>query len=198
MENIRFGKLVVKEFIKSPGNNHWLCLCDCGGTRKVKRYSDLTKGDYKSCGCNSHGLKRLKNPLYGVWTEMKKRCYNPNQKTYGYYGGRGIKVCNEWINNPIAFVNWSEANGYKQGLTIDRINTNGNYEPNNCRWVTLKENQNNRRSNVIIEYQDIEYTIQELVEKIAIVDRSCFYHRYYISNWDLERALFTPSRRAIN
>lgn len=93
----------------------------------------------------------IDDPLYCVWCEMKQRCLNPNNKKYEVYGKRGIKVCEEWKNSFHAFRFWAISHGYKKGLTIDRINTNGNYEPSNCRWVTQKVQQNNRRNNRVID-----------------------------------------------
>lgn len=159
----RFGKLFVVEFLGLKYNKAmWLCKCDCGKTAKVLSQC-LLKGDTKSCGCihkkqlvernktqnfnryKTHNLSKTK--LYKRWVKMKYRCYNTNSKDYKYYGGRGIKVCDEWKNDFIAFYNWSIKNGYKEDLTIDRINVDGDYEPSNCRWATWKEQANNKRTN---------------------------------------------------
>jgi hypothetical protein len=90
-----------------------------------------------------HGC--CKNPLYSVWDDMKRRCYNPERKQYKDWGGRGIIVCKEWLKDPIVFIEWAEKNGYKKGLSFDRIDNNGNYEPNNCRFITKKENGQKKR-----------------------------------------------------
>ena len=151
--NSRYGKLIIIKEI-SPlkyGKNKFrrmLCKCDCGKIKKIT-LSHLRTGNIVSCGCyrlekqTKHGLK--KHPLYGVWKGIKKRCRNEKEKCYEYYGGRGISVYQEWIENFIPFFKWALENGYKKGLEIDRINNNGNYEPKNCRFITHKENCQNRR-----------------------------------------------------
>ena len=91
-------------------------------------------------GRTTHGQKHTK--LYRKWEYMKSRCNNPNTKYFRFYGGKGVKVCNDWNNNFMSFKEWSESNGYEDGLTIDRIDSNGNYEPSNCQWITMNENIN--------------------------------------------------------
>ena len=110
----------------------------------------------------------LRNPkLYSLWRTMLHRCYNPKRQSYKRYGGRGIQVCEEW-KDPIKFMNWAEVNGYKEGLQIDRINNNGNYCPENCRWVTPKENSRNTRKNVNITLNGKTKTVSEWCEIIKI------------------------------
>lgn len=152
----KFGKLTVVEF---KGSNNktgalWLCKCECGN-EKIITSRNLLSGVTKSCGCLSkekpnhttHGLCYTR--LHGVWASMKSRCYNPNNKRYKNYGGRGIKVCDEWQEfRP--FYNWAIANGYDENAprgqyTIDRIDVNGDYEPHNCRWITIEEQQKNKQ-----------------------------------------------------
>lgn len=133
----------------------YLCLCDCGKTKKIIGES-LARGTTKSCGCHrgdplirystKHGHRYER--IYSIYCDMKKRCYN--QKCIGYknYGGKGITICDEWLNDFESFYNWSMENGYSDNLTIDRINSAGNYEPANCRWITRSENITRRN----IEY----------------------------------------------
>lgn len=117
-----------------------------------------------------HGLSHTR--IYNVWSSMKARCYNPNCPEYKYYGIRGIKVCDDWKNNFISFYNWAMANGYRDDLSIDRINNNGNYESTNCRWATRQEQCNNRRSNYIVEYKGEKHTITEIHNETKIDRRT--------------------------
>jgi len=149
----RFGRLVVIEEAgrASDGRVRWLCKCDCGDYTSTPCTKTLRNGTCRSCGCiererpnkQTHGMTNTK--LFGVWNGIKQRCYNPNSKSYKTYGDRGIKVCDEWRDDFMTFHNWAIANGYKEGLTIDRIDNDGDYEPNNCRWITLQENVSKMR-----------------------------------------------------
>jgi hypothetical protein len=152
----RFGKLVVlKEVPKPDGikdkHKFWLCLCDCGNQKIV---SDGNIGrNTISCGCyrnssrpKKHGFASHKkyDKLYHTWNGIKYRCYNEKSKDYKHYGGRGITVCEAWLNDFLTFRDWAIANGYTDELTIDRIDVNGNYEPSNCRWITVAEQNRNK------------------------------------------------------
>ena len=164
-----------------------MCKCDCGKISNVKT-SSLLNGNTKSCGCMKleasarngkistpiHGLS--KTSLYQTWADMKRRCYNKNHKEFHLWGGRGIIVCSEWLNNPKEFIEWSLKNNYRKGLQLDRTNNDGNYEPNNCRFVTPAINSRNSRRTKLTQSE--VYEIRESNSKnyiIAIeynVDRS--------------------------
>lgn len=152
----RFGRLVaVRVSGKYNGKYIWECMCDCGNVVCVEG-SKLTNGHTKSCGClrrdgtkkakYSHGL--CKTRLYRIWSNIKTRCLNHNVDNFKYYGGRGITICDEWRDDFQSFYDWAIANGYKEGLTIERKDSDGNYSPQNCEWITLSENAtraNNKR-----------------------------------------------------
>lgn len=134
-------------------------------------------GRVKSCGCLiNHNLKHgmYKTKLYNVWYGIKRRCLHKNDPHYENYGARGISVCDEWKDDFLAFYNWAIENGYDENkkLSIDRINVNGNYEPNNCRWVTMKTQQNNRRNNHRITYKGETKTLQQWAEHFNFNSRT--------------------------
>lgn len=169
----RFERLIaVKPEYNPKMGWSWGCLCDCGNYVLVKR-DHLTSAHTKSCGCLSrektsermltHGQTNTR--VYSIWAGMKNRCQNPNLKSYHYYGGRGISVCEEWEHSFESFYEWAMTNGYKKKLTIDRIDVNGNYEPNNCRWATSREQANNRRSNYSVTFNGETTTLAEFSRK---------------------------------
>ena len=155
IEGKRFGRLAVIENKIINHRGYSICKCDCGKIATI-RNDALKSGVTKSCGCitkeiaksgknrRKHGLHNTR--LHRIWGAMKTRCCNENFKRFSDYGGRGITVCDEWKNDFMSFYKWSIENGYSDKLTIDRINVNGNYEPSNCRWATVAEQNKNKRN----------------------------------------------------
>ena len=152
----KFNRLTVLGFAGRQGKNYyWECQCDCGNIRQVQAQG-LRRGSTKSCGCynreiiTKHGLDGDK--LYHVFNSMRNRCYSVNNKSYHNYGGRGITICDEWLNDPSSFFKWSLENGYSDDLTIDRKDNNKGYSPEHCQWTTEIEQHNNTRRNRYVEY----------------------------------------------
>lgn len=208
----KFGRLTVlsrsdNKVLKSGAViPMWLCKCSCGSLVTVQG-NNLRNLKTLSCGCLQkekasackHGQARRKknSRLYGIWCGIKSRCYNKNNKSYKYYGERGISVCKEWQQFE-AFMEWAMANNYSHTLTIDRINVNGNYEPSNCRWVTRKEQSQNTRENHYITFNNTTKTLTEWSEckKIPAPTILARLKR----GWSVEKTLTTQPRmlRKIN
>jgi hypothetical protein len=179
----KFGRLTVIGLSekKSGRKSYWVCECDCGN-KKLVRSDSLKSGQVQSCGClkaeqNKINLCRTTHGdtptgahkrLWQIWQGMKQRTSNPNKKSYDRYGGRGVTVCKEWSESYVAFRDWALASGYADNLSIDRIDNNGNYEPSNCRWATFREQCNNRRSNVLIEWDGRTQNIQEWADETGL------------------------------
>ena len=180
LENIKFGRLTVidrgENHVSPSGRKYatWNCLCECGNTKKVLE-KNLLAGLTKSCGClhkelakkanTKHGL--WYNRIYKIWKSMHYRCKDGNKEEYKHYAGRGIAVCAEWDDFD-AFYKWAISNGYDDKLTIDRIDVNKGYSPENCRWVTQKIQTNNKRNNVRLEYQGKVKTMAQWSEELGI------------------------------
>lgn len=165
LEGLKIGKLtVLNEYYKKGKHTYWKCRCECGKEKLIYSHN-LISGKTKSCGCikNKHigGYKSKSKRLVKIFIGMKQRCYNPNAINYKKYGAKGVKICNDWLNDSRKFYEWSENNGYNDNLTIDRIDTRGNYEPDNCRWVTYKEQNNNTTRNRLITRNGITKTVSE-------------------------------------
>jgi hypothetical protein len=167
---MKYGKLTLLEtYIKRPGSNRYgLCKCECGTMVEVLFYN-LTSGNSKTCGCGKylgnlkHGLH--KHLLYGVWLTMRARCRNPKDQEYHNYGARGIKVCDGW-QDAETFINWSKANGWEKGMSIERKDVNGNYCPENCTYIPLNQQNKNLRRSVRLEYDGEMYIIADLAKKV--------------------------------
>ena len=154
----RFGRLVVLKRAENKGRmTRWLCLCDCGKTT-ISHAANLRNGQARSCGCYRYDRARAVSKkhdgkgtrLYRIWKNMRSRCNCKSVSQYKDYGGRGITVCDEWSDYKV-FQVWALSNGYADNLTIDRIDTNGNYTPDNCKWSNHKEQNRNRRDNHIVD-----------------------------------------------
>lgn len=199
----RFGRLVALEPSErrdARRSTWWICKCDCGNTKEV-RTTCLTKGFTKSCGCLrrekgvEHGRQMMtKHGWYGtrvyhIWRSIVDRCENPNCPQYRNYGGRGISMCREWRELPQAFCEWAMNNGYTDDLTIDRIDVNGNYEPSNCRWITIDEQQVNKRNNVLITYKDKTQCVAEWARELG-VNQFNLYNRIYAGWTNPQEILF--------
>ena len=197
----RHGKLTIIERVYSEKRQLYLCKCDCGKYTK-SYYSDLVRKDKptKSCGCS-----RLKNNtvvngkrarIYEIYIAMKRRTYDPKFKQYEDYGGRGLVVCDEWLKKDgfSKFKTWAMQNGYRDDLTIDRIDVNGNYEPKNCRWITRKEQNNNRRNTKHVTYNGSTKTLSEWADIIKI-NNKVLYNRIFAKGWNVERAFSTPVKK---
>lgn len=143
----------------------------------------------KNKGTNNPNFKHGKcgTRIYIIWKHMKQRCYNSKDKGFKNYGGRGITICEQWKNDFINFYNWAIKNGYKDNLTIDRINVNGNYEPNNCRWATKKEQANNTRNIHYITYNGETHNLTEW-SKLLKIKLSTLSRRINTNKWNIEKS----------
>lgn len=201
---LRVGMLTLTEQAPSNNGTYWHCLCDCGAS-KIVRSSYLRAKTTKSCGClvvirlrqnrAKYDASRVMYPrrLKDTYTNMKRRCYDPRDKRYANYGGRGIRVCDEWLGSRKKFYAWAMDSGYQPGLTIDRIDVNGNYCPENCRFVNLIVQMNNTTRNRIIEFNGISDTVANWERRLGYdcgVIQSRLNH-----GWTVERAITQPIRK---
>ena len=200
LTNQKFNRLTVLELSDKRGKKvMWKCRCDCGNITFVET-CNLRGNRTKSCGCykmdgllsrsTKHNQRHTK--LYEVWKGIKQRCLNSNHKAFKNYGGRGISICDEWKDNFSSFYNWAMQNGYSDELSIDRINNDGNYEPNNCRWVDRKTQANNTRTNHFITYNNETHTIAEW-SRILNIKYSVILYRLH-HNWSIEKTFTTPTK----
>lgn len=195
----RYGRLVVLSRAESlNGHSRWHCKCDCG-KECIVHGTSLKSGNTTSCGCyKTENAKRLYSSvrqkdkhLYAVWNGMKQRCLNPNNKSYNNYGGRGITVDPEWVNNYESFYNWAISSGYKKGLQIDRIDNDGNYCASNCRFVDNYTQANNKRNVKLYTINGVTKSLpqwcKEYNQEYYLVRQ-----RVYKLGWSIQKALTTP------
>ena len=200
----KFGRATVLGFSHINGQAYWSCRCDCG-TEFVSAGFNLRKGITKSCGClkresgrntKTHGDSKTK--FYSIWASMKSRISNENMPTFNTYGGRGITICAEWLNYQNfrsdmlrSYLDHCEKFGSGHETTVDRINNDLGYSLENCKWSTQREQNNNRRDNVLINYQGTPYTRQEASCKFGIKKETI--SKRLKLGWSMEKSLTTPA-----
>lgn len=207
--NQKFGRLTAIKDVGKDKSGHrlWECVCECG-TVKVFSISHLMSGSIRSCGClrternikynketkTKHGQRH--SSIYAIWGGIKRRTSVSKTKNYSHYGGRGIFMCKEWFDSFECFYSWAIEAGYREGLSIDRIDNDGPYTPDNCRWVTEKAQANNRRNNRMVEFNGKTQTLSQWADELGI-PRARIYKRAQ-NNLPPEQLLFTgklPSKR---
>lgn len=197
----KFGRLTVIERAPNKGKKTmWRCKCDCGTYVNVSA-DNLASQNTASCGClrvetarkksTKHGHKGER--IYNIWCGMKRRCYNMRDVDYGLYGANGISVCDEWLHDFQRFYEWAIANGYRDDLFIERKNGKGNYEPSNCCWATIIEQNNNTSRNAHITYRNVTHTVAQWA-KLKGLTYSTLQHRLS-RGWSAEEALETPTKK---
>lgn len=205
----RFGRLKINQepYLKTYGKygprRICPCVCDCGVELEVWANRLLIENGTRSCGCRQRERTSQSNTkhgeghslLYGVWIAMKDRCANPKNKDYGRYGGRGIAVCPQWIHDFAAFREWANANGYRQGLTIERNDVNGNYEPENCSWIPMGDQRRNTTYlHHVTAFGETKLLQDWCRDPRCRVVRLTLYSRLK-SGWDAETAIVTPAQK---
>lgn len=193
-----FGRLIVIGRFESEEPQHdseWVCVCSCGKVT-IKTRSNLKSDHSQSCGClksekaTTHGKRKTR--LYRIWLGMRDRCTNVTSPNFQNYGGRGISVCAEWDDFQ-TFYQWAMANGYKPALTIDRLDVNGNYCPQNTRWATSIEQNRNRRNNHLLTYAGKTMPISQWADETGL-NQSTILRRVNFLGWSAEQALTTPPK----
>lgn len=189
----KFGRLtIIKDIDKQIYGFHaYECECECGNKVIVNKYK-LLSGHTKSCGClklkHKNRLSGETNKrIYSCWRNMLQRCQTRSRKDSKYYYDKGIHICDEWMIFD-SFADWALENGYRNDLTLDRINSNGDYSPDNCRWVTMEEQQRNKSNNIYLTYEGITKTLSEWARDYKI-NRTTLHDRIFKSGWTLKDAL---------
>lgn len=200
-----FGRwTVIEKGFRHKNQLYWKCRCECGTIKEVLGVS-LREGRSTSCGCLRNELKhKVKNvkhgyahkeKLYACWCAMKQRCFNKKSASYKWYGAKGITVCEEWEKDYLSFREWALNNGWRENLSLDRIESTGNYCPENCRWSDWYEQENNRCICTRYEYKGNNYTISQL-SKISGIKRNCLKRRID-SGMTIKDAVETPVKKRI-
>lgn len=179
LDGQKFGMLTVleRDYSRKSRKAYWLCECDCGNLKSVR--SDSLQTQTKSCGCLrdeqaivnvmvNHTHKQSKSRLHNRWLGLKQRCVNPNNSSYKNYGERGIVVCDEWKDDFLAFKKWAMSNGYNDDLSIERIDVNKGYSPNNCTWIPMSEQATNRTSTIWLTHDGETLNIKQWAEKLGL------------------------------
>lgn len=197
----KYGMLTLIGKDTTKDSRYYLFKCDCGNVKSIILYN-VKRGATTSCGCKHkqmlvngemhriHGGRGTR--LYHIWKSMRERCNNPNTNRHQSYKDKGIKICDEW-NDFSNFRTWAYENGYQDNLTIDRKDTNGNYEPSNCRWATYKEQANNRTNNRVIEYDGKKLTLAQWSGFLGI-NADTLWVRLK-RGWSIEKTFTTPVSR---
>jgi hypothetical protein len=206
MIGLQFNRWTVVD--EPDENRKVLCKCICGKEKRVLKYN-LKQGKSTSCGClqkeiaaelcskldsSTHGFGSKKDRLYRIWNGMKSRCYSVNTHYYSNYGGRGIEVCDEWKKDFMSFREWALNNGYSDSLSIDRIDVDGNYEPNNCKWATKHEQDRNKRNNIFFNVKGEKLTMKEVSRLTGIPDNTLHY-RYHVHGKKTYEEIIQPIKR---
>ena len=200
LTGIRFGRyVVIGNPNKIKNQYYWECICDCGTIKNV-RGGHLKSGKIVSCGCHknegvgnrsrTHGLSKTR--IYRIYKHMLDRCYSSTCQDFSEYGGRGIKICDKWLKSFVNFYEWSILHGYSPILSIDRIDVNGNYSPENCRWATNIQQANNKRNNHYIEFDGKTMTISQW-SKATGISQDAIERRINKYHWNFSDALTRPT-----
>jgi hypothetical protein len=194
---MRIGSLIVIGRDKTKDRNYWLVRCDCGNIKSIFR-GHLVAGRIDNCGCKTFAKRQKvkqthgesKSRLFKIWIGMHTRCYNKTAKSYEVYGGRGIKICSEWMNDYTVFRDWALSSGYDEQKSIDRIDVNGDYDPSNCRWVDQTVQANNTTKNHRIFYNGKSHTLAEWARIKGFPVWTIQNRMKY--GWSIEKIMETP------